>query len=113
MTDIIKRLQEYNSKHEKKLYVEELDLTFFYTPITYGEIVKARELSTVGVDKNNNPIIDDTNLSIYLIIEKCKDQEGKKIFSLSCYNELKKLPLLVSSKIATAIEGNIAEAKKK
>ena len=93
MTDILDKLKNFNQGLRKQAKIEELDIVYYYTPLTYGEMLKIQELSNG----------DDLKLQYNMIIEKCRDEGNKKIFDAGCISELEKLPLTIVNKIVATI----------
>lgn len=97
------KLKNYIDKIGQTVVIEELDnLTIHYTPLSYGEAMKIQALS-----KDGQGNLDEKKAQINVVIQKCKDKEGNKIFSLDDIEYLEKLPVSIFNKIALSVTGDI------
>ncbi len=96
---IIEKIKAHNSKIQNEaveVLIDEWDTTIYLTPVTVAEQHKITRLSPNGKD-----------LEVNIILEKAKDKEGNKLFSLDDKDELRKVPLALMNKILSPILSDI------
>jgi hypothetical protein len=98
MSDVLSKIKAFNKNANKEVYIEELDVTIYFTIPTTGEMQK--------INKWAEEVKGD--LSTYLIVEKARDKEGKKVFNIDNIKDIEQLPFNISNKICEAILGNIS-----
>lgn len=100
---LIETIKQYNNQTQSnsiQITIEEWNNTTIYlTPVTVAEQHKITRLSPNGKD-----------LEINILIEKAKDKEGNKLFTLDDKDELRKVPLALMNKILSPVLSDINKA---
>ena len=104
---LLEKLEEKaKSRERKSLYLEELDETVYWYPMTAGE--RQRILKAAGFKwSKDNVEMDNAKYKASLVIEKLEDAAGTKIFSNTPEHKdllINKIPDELLSKIVNAID---------
>ena len=104
---LLEKLEEKaKSRERKSLYLEEIEETVYWYPMTAGE--RQRILKAAGFKwSRDNVEMDNAKYKASLVIEKLEDEAGRKIFSNTPEHKdllINKIPDELLNKIVNAID---------